>query len=147
MARRRSFLLTLVGSLALIAAACGPSTPAAPALTDPIDILVKSAETLSTTKTVHIEVAVSGSVNVDLMGTGTTSAFPLDGTTATADVDVVNKNAKATFAAPGLLGINGELIQVGTTSYVKTSLTGAKYQKQEGLNRSTHHRPFSDSQN
>lgn len=38
---------------------------------------------------------------------------------------------KATFKVPALLNLTGELIQIGQTSYVKTSLTGDQYQKQE----------------
>lgn len=131
MTPRRPLRMTLLASVVAVAAACGGGTPAAPALTDPVDILVQSVETLQDVKTFHVDAAVSGSINVDITGTGAGSAFPLDNTTATLDVDIENMNARATFAAPGLLGLSGELIQIGTTSYVKTSLTGAQYQKQE----------------
>jgi hypothetical protein len=131
MSRRRSLHLTLLASVLVVAAACSGNAPAAPALTDPVDILVESVQTLQDVKTFHADLAVSGTLNVDLLGTGTASGLGLDNTTASMDVDVENKNVKATFAAPGLMGISGELIQIGSTSYVKTSLTGAQYQKSE----------------
>ena len=128
---RHSIRLTLGASVLAVVAACGGGSPAAPALTDPVDILAQSVQTLNDVKSFHADVAVSGSVNVDLMGTGQNSAFPLDNTTATLDVDVENKNAKATFSAPSLMGLSGELIQIGNTTYTKTSLTGAQWQKSE----------------
>jgi metal-dependent amidase/aminoacylase/carboxypeptidase family protein len=131
MSRHRSFRLTLAASVIAVVAACGGGAPAAPALTDPVDILAQSVQTLNDVKSFRADVAVSGSVNVDLTGTGAASGFPLDNTTAQLDVDVENKNAKATFSAPALMGLSGELIQVGGTSYVKTSLTGPQYQKTE----------------
>ena len=131
MSRHRSLRLTLAASVIAVVAACSGGAPAAPALTDPVDILAQSVQTLQDVKSFRADVAVSGSVNVDAMGTGSTAAFPLDNTTAQLDVDAENKNAKATFSAPALMGVSGELIQVGGTSYVKTSLTGPLYQKSE----------------
>jgi hypothetical protein len=131
MFRSRSLRLALGASVLAVVAACSGSAPAAPALTDPVDILVQSVQTLNDVKSFRADVAVSGSVQIDMMGTGQTSAFPLDNTTAQLDVDVENKNAKASFSAPSLMGISGELIQIGNTSYTKTSLTGPLYQKSE----------------
>jgi hypothetical protein len=131
MFRHRSLRLALGASVLAVVAACSGSAPAAPALTDPVDILVQSVQTLDDVKSFRADVAVSGSVNVDMMGTGQAQPFPLDNTTAQLDVDVENKNAKASFSAPSLLGASGELIQIGNTSYVKTSLTGPLYQKSE----------------
>ena len=131
MSRHRSLRLMLAASVIAVVAACSGGAPAAPALTDPVDILAQSVQTLNDVKSFRADVAVSGSVNVDMTGTGATSAFPLDNTTAQLDVDVENKNAKATFTAPSLMGLSGELIQIGNTSYVKTSLTGPQYQKSE----------------
>ena len=128
---RHSLRLALAGTVLAVVAACGANTPAAPALTDPVDILVQSAQTLNGVKSFRANVAVTGTVNVDAMGTGQAQPFPLDNTTAQLDVDVENTNAKATFSAPSLLGASGELLQIGNTSYVKTSLTGPLYQKSE----------------
>ncbi len=131
MSRNRSLRLMLAASVIAVVAACSGSAPAAPALTDPVDILAESVQTLQDVKSFRADVAVSGSVSVDMTGTGAAAPLPLDNTTAQLDVDVENKNAKATFSAPALMGVSGELIQVGGTSYVKTSLTGPLYQKSE----------------
>jgi hypothetical protein len=128
---RHSLRLALAGSVLAVVAACG-GAPAASPLSDPVDILVQSVQSLTGVKSFRADVAVTGTVNVDMMGTGSPQALPLDGTTAQADVDVENKNAKATFkAGPALLNISGEAIQIGNTSYVKTSLSGPLYQKSE----------------
>jgi hypothetical protein len=128
MPRRPSLLLAIVASLTI--AAC-QAAPAAPALTDPKEILTKSAEATLKAKSFHFDVAVTGTFNADLMGTGSTSEFKLDGTTAAGDVDIAGKNLKASFSAPAILGLTGEVIQVGQTSYFKSSLTGPQYQKTE----------------
>lgn len=127
MSRRFALLLALIASMAI--AACS-STPVAPALTDPKEILTKGAEATLNTKSFHFQATVTGTFNADLMGAGQASEFKLDGTTLEGDVDVANKKVKASFSVPALLGLNGELIQIGNTSYVKTSLTGTGYQKQ-----------------
>ena len=131
MFRHRSIRLTLGASVLAVFAACGGGAPAASPIDDPVEILVQSVQTLQDVESFKAQVAVGGSVNVDMLGTGQTSAFPLDNTTATLEVDVANKNAKATFSAPALMGASGELIQIGNTSYAKTSLTGPLYQKSE----------------
>ncbi len=127
MPRRPWLFVALVASLTI--AACSP-TPVAPALTDPKEILTKAVEATLKAKSVHFQATVTGSFNADLMGTGQASDFELDGTTAEGDVDIAGKKLRATFSAPAFLGLSGEVIQVGTTSYFKTSLTGAQYQKQ-----------------
>ena len=76
MSRHRSLRLTLAASVIAVVAACSGSAPAAPALTDPVDILAQSVQTLQDVKSFHADVAVSGSVNVDVMGTGSTAGVP-----------------------------------------------------------------------
>ena len=39
-----------------------------------------------------------------------------------------NGDARATFSAPGLLGLTGEVIGLDGTTYLKTTLTGSRYQ-------------------
>ena len=70
---------------------------------------------------------LDGTINADLTDSGTATDLPLNGTTATADVDMAGGKAHATFAIPAFLNLNGELIQIGETSYVKTSLTGPQF--------------------
>jgi hypothetical protein len=52
---------------------------------------------------------------------------------ASADVDMAGGKARATFAVPALLNLSGELIQIGETSYVKTSLGGPLFEVQEAV--------------
>ena len=61
MSRHRSLRLTLAASVIAVVAACGGGAPAAPALTDPVDILAQSVQTLNDVKSFHADVAVSGS--------------------------------------------------------------------------------------
>ena len=74
---------------------------------------------------------LDGSITADLSGSGGPgAAITLTGTTASADVDIAAKNAHASFAVPAFLGLSGDVIQIGDTSYIKTSLTGDQYQTQ-----------------
>jgi hypothetical protein len=127
MSRRLALPAALVTSLLLGACA---AAPAAPPLTDPNEILIKSVETLAETKSVHFAASLTGTFTGDLMGSGQESEFKLDGTTAEGDLDISGKKFRLSFSVPSFLGLNGELIQVGQNTYVKTSLTGAKYSKE-----------------
>lgn len=128
MARRLALLVALVAALAV--AGCS-TTPAVPALTDPNEILTKSVEAMTKAKSAHFIAVVTGNFKADLMGTGQASDINLTGTTLEGDLDVAGKKMRASFAIPALLGLSGELVQIEGTSYVKTSLTGPKYQKSE----------------
>lgn len=128
--RRFARLLGLLAAASIVVSACGAA--AAPALTDPKEIVTAAIRTSQTAKTVHVEATLDGSINADLSGTGAPGAnVALTGTTASADVDITAGNAHATFSVPAFLGLTGELIQIGGTSYFKTSLTGDRYQSQK----------------
>jgi hypothetical protein len=120
-------LSTLAGILvaALSVGAC-QSAPPAPELTDPNAILAAAVTKAASANSVRIDATADGTVTLDL-GFGAPSEVDLSGTTVSADLDVEGGDARATFSAPNLLGITGELIVVDGTSYVKTSLTGPKY--------------------
>ena len=60
MFRHRSLRLALGASVLAVVAACSGSAPAAPALTDPVDILVQSVQTLDDVKSFRADVGVSG---------------------------------------------------------------------------------------
>jgi hypothetical protein len=123
-------LAVIAGLFAVVA--CGG--PALPALTDPVEIVAAGLTSTETARTVHLEVTVDGEISADLTGgTGTATSLPLTGTTASADVDMAGGKAHATFAVPALLNLNGELIQIGGTSYVKTSLGGPLFEVQEAV--------------
>lgn len=128
--RRVGRLLGLLAAASIIVTACGSAS--APALTDPKEIVTAAVRTAQAAKSVHVDATLDGSIKADLSGTGAAgAAVSLTGTTAAADVDLTAGNAHATFAVPALLGLSGELIQVGDTSYFKTSLTGDKFQSQK----------------
>jgi len=126
--RRLAAPLALLTGVAIALAACG-GAPSKPALTDPTEIITVALAATEGAKTVHIEAKVDGSFNVDLTGTGAAGTdLPLTGTTAAADVDMAGGKAHATFAIPAFLNLNGELIQIGETSYFKTSLGGPQFE-------------------
>ena len=120
-----------LGTLTLIAALALGACSSAPALTDPTEILTKAIQALQDAKTVHLAATLDGSFTMDLTGQGGGS-IELTGTTLTGDLDIENTKARVTFAIPALLGLSGEVIAVDDASYMKTSLTGEKYQKNEG---------------
>jgi hypothetical protein len=125
--RRLSAALGLVVGVAVVLAACGG--PALPALTDPNEIITAALASTEEAKSVHLEVKVDGEINADLTGTGGTgTGIPLTGTTATADVDMAGGRAHATVAVPALLNFNADVIQIGETTYFKSSLGGPQYE-------------------
>jgi hypothetical protein len=130
--RRLPAGLVLASGLLVAVAACGG--PALPALTDPVEIVTAGLTSTETARTVHLDVTVNGEINADMTGgSGTATTIPLTGTTASADVDMAGGKAHATFAVPALLNLNGELIQIGGTSYLKTSLGGPLFDVQEAI--------------
>jgi hypothetical protein len=114
MPRRPALLLTLLVSLILVAC---QGAPAAPPLTDPKEILVKSATALQDVKTFEIRGTFGGSVNAGQMGD-----FDLSKITLTLSADVAGKKAHLVVDAPTLLGTNLDLIALPEDVYVK--LTG-----------------------
>jgi hypothetical protein len=109
--------------LAVVLAACGG--PSAPAINDPAEIIGQGLEATADSTSFHLDVSVTG--NVTIPDTGGT--FDLEGTTASGDFDVANKLARLSFEVPALFSLSGEVLQIGSDSYVKTSLTGDTYSK------------------
>jgi len=118
--------LGLVASLAL--GACG-GEPAASPISDPTEILTKSLDAAAAAQSVHVKGEIAGSVALDLTGQGGGAPLDLTGTTIEADVDLADGNLQASFSAPSLFALSGELIALGQDSYLKISLLGDKYQK------------------
>ena len=112
--------------------ACGG--PSLPVLSDPTEIVTAGLASTESARTVHLEVKVDGEINIDLSGGNVAStSIKLGGTMASADVDMAAGKARATFAAPGLLILSGEVIQIGETSYLKTSLGGPQFEVVEAM--------------
>lgn len=127
--RRIAAPLALLSGVAIALAACG--SPTLPELTDPTAIVTAALKATESAKSVHLDATLDGTINVDLTGSGKATDLPLNGTTAAADVDMAGGKAHATFAVPAFLNLNGELVQIGETSYVKTSLTGPQFETQQ----------------
>lgn len=125
-ARRRPFAVVAL-AISFVAACGGPA--AVPELTDPIEILEAATTQAATSQSVHVDVAADGTLQLDLMGTGTAAPLSLTDSTVALDLDIADGAAKATFALPGILGLRGELIAVEGNTYIKTTLTGPLYQK------------------
>lgn len=107
--------IALVAVLSIVLAACS-STPAAPALTDPKEIVTKGVTSLTAVKTFEFTGSFSGKVKVPQMGD-----FDLSTVTMAGAIDVTNKNLKFSLDAPSLLGTKIEALVVGNTAYYKLS--------------------------
>jgi hypothetical protein len=118
----RRFMPVGVLLMALTIAACGSGKPA---LTDANEIITKGIAATGEAKSLHLDLTVTGSITIAETG----GTFDLAGTTAGGDFDIANDRARLTFELPGLMHLSGEAIQIGTDSFVKTSLTGLKYVK------------------
>jgi hypothetical protein len=107
-------------------AACGGA--AAPAVADPREIVTQGLEATAELTSVHLLLSVDGTASISELGGGEMS---LNGTRLEGDVDIENQQGHLTFAVPPLLGLQGEVIQIGQDSYVKTSMTGELWSKSE----------------
>ena len=135
MTRRLAHLpLVLFAVLAVVLTACASTPPAAPALTDPKEIVAKGVTSLAQVKTFEFTGSFTGSVQVPQMG-----AFDLSTVKMSGAIDVTNKNLKFSLDAPTLMGTKVDAVVVGGTAYYKVSgalamLTGGtadKYVKAE----------------
>lgn len=116
MTRRLAFLpLALVAALSLVLAACN-ATPAAPALTDPKEIVAKGVTSLTGIKTFEFTGSFTGSVKVPSMGDFDLSTVKMAGS-----IDIANKNLKFSLDAPSLLGTKIEALVVSNVAYYKIS--------------------------
>ena len=119
----------LLAATSFIVGAC---SSAAPALTDPREIVTAAVRTSESARSVHLEMTLGGTISADLTGAGGhASAISLSGTTGSADVDIASGSAHATFSVPALLGLTGDVIEIGGTVYYKTSLGPKQYQVQK----------------
>jgi hypothetical protein len=113
-------LLALVGAVA-----CAPA-PAV--ISDPREILDRAVQHLAVARTVHLEATVEGRISfgglLGLPGLGGASGqLGLAGTHAEGDLDLARRRAGLRFQVPALLGLTGEIRQVGSDAYLQSSLT------------------------
>jgi len=111
MPRRVLVLLSLIAALAVIGCS---STPAAPPLTDPKEILVKSIASLANVKTATIKGSFGGSVNAGEVGNFDLSTVKID-----MSIDIPAKKTKVTVDAPTLMGTNLDMIVADGNIYLK----------------------------
>lgn len=114
-------LLPALLVLAAILAACAP---AAPALTDPNEILTRGLQATAELDAFHVALELDGTVADPSSG----STFPLSGTSIEGDFDLANERLSASFA---VMGFSGDVRVVDGASYVKMSLTGPKWIKSD----------------
>lgn len=120
--------LALAASAAMLVAACGANSTASE-MTSPTEIILSTLSSAEQATSVHVEAVVEGSAPIALPGIGGTGApIDLTGTSGSADLDIANSAAKATFHVPALFNLSGEVIAVGGTAYVKTTIGGTQYE-------------------
>ena len=133
---KRSALAVSGVLLAVAVVGCGSSsgTPTAAPVSDPNEIITRSATGVAAIQTVHFDVAVGGSVNTSALGSsgsalGLSGSLKLDGTTVSGDVDLQKQAFHVTASMPTFLGLSADVIQVDGFQYTKISLVGDKYTK------------------
>jgi hypothetical protein len=125
----RPAALAMAASLTLAACGSSSATPAftGPLLTDADQIVAKSLSALNDARTFHLDGQLSGVLNADLTGSGTTSAIDLKGTSLTADADIPNQRASLTIKVPALFALTVDYIQIGPDTYSRNSLDGSTW--------------------
>jgi hypothetical protein len=111
MPRRLLIVIAFAASLAVVACT---NTPAAPALTDPKDILVQSIASLQNVKTATIKGTFTGAVNAAEAGNFDLSSVKID-----LALDVPAKKTRATVDAPTLMGTKLDLIVADGNTYLQ----------------------------
>ena len=115
MTRRLALIfVALVSTTSLVLAACA-SPPAAPALTDPKDILAKTVLSLKDLKTVEFTGSLTGILKVAELG----GDLDLSSTRIFGAADLPNKKAKFSVDAPSLMGTKVDAILLDTAAYFK----------------------------
>jgi hypothetical protein len=113
MPRRLLALLALIATFSVIAC---QGAPAAPALTDPKEILTQSVLSLQNVKTIQIKGDLTGSVQVPNSG-----ALDLKGTTLSLDADIAGKKAHVNVSVPSFMGTAAEAIVLDKVAYFKVT--------------------------
>lgn len=120
-------LIPIFAASALLLAACGQSAPPTPAL-DANQIITKGLEATTRLQSFHLDVALDGQLTLPQLG-----GVRLSDSTLGGDFDLAKKLGHVTFSLPKLFGLAGEVILTEPATYIKTTLTGAKWQKQDNV--------------
>jgi hypothetical protein len=126
-------IVSILATLSLAVAAC--SSPAAPALSDPTEILAKTVESMKGVTTVQVIGSLTGELQMAELG-GT--ELDLSTTTIAGIFDIPNQKGKLVIDAPSLLGTKLEALVVDGFAYIKVTgplagflgVEGGKYMKQ-----------------
>jgi hypothetical protein len=114
--RRFGLIFALVAMTSLVLAACN-STPAAPLLSDPKEILTETIVSLKDLKTVEFTGSFTGTVQAaELGGSLDLSSVKLSGA-----LDIPNKKAKFNLDAPALLGTKIDALVIDDVAYYKVA--------------------------
>jgi hypothetical protein len=108
-------LLTLLAFLSVFAVVACQGAPAAPALTDPKEILSRSVASIATVKTIELSGSFNGSVKAAQLG----GNLDLSTIKMTAALDVASKKAKFALDAPTILGTKVEALLIDQVAYLK----------------------------
>jgi hypothetical protein len=125
-------LVALASTTSLVLAACS-STPAAPALTDPKEILTQTSLSLKDVKSVEITGSLTGTLEAAELG----GTLDLSSVKISAAIDVAGQKGKVNVDAPTLMGTKLDALFVDGAAYVKLDgllagamgLTPGKYMK------------------
>ncbi len=125
-ARTRRSLLAAAALVGLLVAACGG--PAAPALTDPRQILLAGISGLRAAGTFHLDGTASGKIVLGLggaPGSGSGAPVALDGSTITGDGDLAGKRASLSVVIPALFNVKADVVAVDGLIYLRMPLLGS----------------------
>jgi len=109
-------LAAVAAVAAVVIGACNAAPPAAPALTDPKEILTKAVVSVKDVKTLEFTGAFTGSVSAPQLG-----AIDLSTVKMTGALDIPNKKAKFALDAPSFLGTKIDALLLDQTAYYKVS--------------------------
>lgn len=119
-------------ALAIAAGACSPGP--AP-LSDPREIRDRAVTHLQAASSVHVEATIDGNLALGsvLAVPGTSpGSLALTGTHLAGDLDLAHDRAAIRFEVPALLGLTGQLRQVGADAYLETTLTSPGWHRLAG---------------
>lgn len=112
-------------ALATIVVGCGLG--GTPRLEDPQEILTKSVEAMADVESVRFAVAVDGTLEVAEMG----GSLTIDGTELTGSMAMDGSAGQFAFEVPALFGLSGEMRIIGEEAFIKSSMTGPMWMRQE----------------
>ncbi|HEX2194181.1 MAG TPA: hypothetical protein VHK63_04370 [Candidatus Limnocylindria bacterium] len=115
-------IVPAVAAVALTLAACSSGPPP---IADPKEIVLQGLQATSELGSAHVLLVVDGTVSIPDMG----GEMSLSGTRLEGGFDLENRQGRLEFTIPPIMGLTGEVIQIGGDTYTRTSLTGELWSK------------------